>query len=239
MKHSYLLASSLLLFSACGKDDAPELSLPGEYRAENRIVATAINMYTSNGQVNNNTLIDKFIRRHQVGSYFSRIDVPVPAGNSLTLSISSDNKATFVSMAPNDPRSPDILKAEILSRLQDHFVLAEFDSVNLASSVSSDRCEQLSRNMMLELPNKRCRALPPVTGFSQQCRYRPTSVLLVKDGNLRLPFFSWLIKNQQGLGYCSNAYNGVRNIFNTTVLNQLRTGDTIVVQVREVPFIKQ
>lgn len=239
MKHSYLLAASLLLFSACGNDDdTPELSLPGEYLAENRVVATSINMYTSNGQVNNTSLIDNFIRRYRSTDNFSRTDVAVPAGNTLTLSIDSNSKATFVSTTPA-PQRTDTLKTEIVFRAKDHLTLAEFDSISIFTSTQSNRCAELSQNMTQVLPNKRCRAVSIVTGYSQICRYRPASALLIKDGSLRLPLFSWMIVNRQGGNYCGNGYSGVRNLFNTAVLNQLRAGDTIVVQVREVPFIKQ
>jgi hypothetical protein len=239
MKHSYLLAASLLLFSACGKDDEPELNLPGEYQAENRIAATSINMYTSNGQVNNTGLIDKFIRRNRVEDYFSRTDVAIPSGNTLTLSIDSNNKATFVSTA-SSPQRTDTLKAEIISRSQDHLALAEFDSISTFTSTQSNRCGDLSQSMAQVQPSKRCRPVAFSAGTtSQVCRYRPASALLIKDGGLRLPFLSCMIVNRQGGNNCGNGYSGVRNMFNTAVLNQLRTGDTIVVQVREVPFIKQ
>lgn len=240
MRHSYLLAASLLLFSACGNDDdTPELSLPGDYLAENRIVATSINMYTSNGQVNNTSLIDNFIRRNRSTDNFSRTDVAVPAGNTLTLSINSNNKATFVSTTTSPQRS-DTLKTEIMSRSPDHLALANLDSVSIPTPAQLNRCEELSQNMTQVQPNKRCRPVSLTAGLvSQVCRYRPASALLIKDGSLRLPLFSWIIVNRQGGNYCGNGYSGVRNLFNTAVLNQLRAGDTIVVQVREVPLIKQ
>lgn len=239
MKHSYLLAASLLLFSACGKDDEPELSLPGEYQAENRIVATPISMYTSNGQVNNTGLIDNFIRRYRVEENFSRTDVAVPAGNTITLSIDANNKATFVSVEPA-LQNPDTLKAEILSRTQNYLSLAGLDSTSNFEIIWPNRCQQLDQNMILLQPSKRCRPVSTTAGsFSLLCRYRRTLALLIKEDGLRLPMFSWMIVSRQGSNSCVNGIRAIPNMFNTTVLNQLRAGDTIVVQVREVPFIKQ
>ena len=241
MKNCYLFAASMLLLCACGKDDdTSELNLPGKYRSDNHIMAAAINMYTSSGQLNNTSLIDKFIRRHRMSDSFSRTDVAIPNGNFLTLSISPDNRVTFVSTTPDNSRSPDSLKTEIVSRSQDYLALANLDSVSVVSSESSNRCEQLAKNINQVQPNKRCRTVSVVSGsFSQLCWYRPTSALLIKDGTLRLPLFSWIISSRQNGFFCGSGYGNTRNTLNPAVLNQLQVGDTIVVQVRQVPLIKQ
>ena len=93
--------------------------------------------------------------------------------------------------------------------------------------------------MEVEQPTKRCVALPPATGYSRLCRFRPVRLLKMNAGQLFVPQLSWLVQSGQQYASCGYAASGSWNLFNTGILNQLTAGDTLVVQERAIALLKK
>lgn len=227
------------MLAGCGKDKQNQPTLVGSFEAEAVIKPAAIIMYTSAGVVDNQALVDKFLarRNRNVDTYFSRVEVPLPASQSLTLAFRGNNRATLLDKGPT---RTDSIQTDVISQSPQRLVLAQKDSVVILRGSSTDRAEQLSGMMQLEQPGQRCQILPPSSGIpSLYCRVRPIRVITCHDGRLFLPQFSWLIQTSTAYATSSWSYKGVQNTFNSAVLNQLVAGDTLVVQVREIPFSKK
>jgi hypothetical protein len=237
-KHFYLLLTGVVLLGGCGKDKEAPPTWAGRFQAGSAISATDIMLYTSAGRVDTKPLVDKFLaRRKDLATYFSRVDVPIPAAYSLTLAFRGNNRVTVLSKSPT---GTDSILTEITSQSPQRLVLANMDSVNIPRSAPQGRAAQLSSLMEGEQPGQRCLSLPYVSGtYSQYCRVRPIRVITSRDGKLFLPQLSWLVQTAGAYWGFYSAYSGVQNTFNTAVISQLAAGDTLVVQAREVPLIKQ
>lgn len=237
-QHFYLLLLGVTLLTGCGKDKETQPALEGSFQAGSVISAADITMYTSAGRVDNRTLVDKFLaRRKNLNNYFSPVDVPLPAAFSLTLAFRGNNRVTLLAKGPT---STDSILTEITSQSPQRLVLANRDSVGFSRNAAQSRTEQLSDLMLSEQPGQRCLYIGSGSGLSSQyCRVRPLQVITSHDGKLFLPQLSWLIQTGSSYGTSYWAYSGVRNTFNTAVLNQLIAGDTLVVQAREIPFSKK
>lgn len=246
MKHvSLLLAFGLMLFAGCGKD-GPEAAKPvldGDYQAAGTLATAPIVMYTKNGPVNNPALVDRFLsRQYHANGFFSRTDVALPALNygSLTLSIRENKHATFTTVYPSNGFT-STLKTEITAQQATYFVAAKLDSVTtFIPAASANRCSQLSTQMEVAAPVKRCVNVSMATGYSQLCTFRPIQLVKIDAGQLYIPRLSWLIQsgNLRSSG-CGLATGGAANLFNPAVLNQLAAGDTLVVQERTIALVKK
>jgi len=236
-QHFYVLLAGVLLLSSCGKDKEAQPTWTGSFRAGPAISATDIVLYTSTGRVDNKLLVDKFLaRRKGLATYFSRVDVPIPAAYSLTLAFRGNNRVTVLSEGPT---GTDSVLTEITSQSPQRLVLANRDSVTILRSAPQSRAEQLSSLMQGEQPGQRCLSLPYASGtHSQYCRVRPIRVVTSHDGKLFLPQLSWMVQAAGAYWGFYSAYSGVQNTFNTSVVSQLAAGDTLVVQAREVPLFK-
>lgn len=233
MKQTYsglLLAVALL--SGCGKEDDMPLGLEGEYRAAGTVLAAnPITLYTSRGQTDNPTVIDRFLKRQaRYNPSFSRTNSLFPG--TTTLSIRANNQATLVH---SYQARHDTTEAEITDRTAGYFVLANLDSVGPARKpfYIKDSCGLLIDRLMVAYPGERCR--PDTTHYSSLCKVRPLQVIRVQKGKLFIPQFSWLLRTAT----CGAAQSGEWNLLNPAMPGQLGSGDTLVVQERLVELWKQ
>lgn len=237
-QHLYFLLLGASFLGGCRKDEETPLALTGSFQAGPAISTADIVMYTSAGRVDNQPLVDKFLaRRKNLATYFSRVDVPLPAAYSLTLTFRGNNRVTLLAKGAT---STDSILTEITAQLPQRLVLASIDSINILRNAAQNRADQLSDLVPSERPNQRCLNVAVSSGtYSQACRMRPIRVITKHDNKLFLPQLSWLIQTSSAYGGFSWAYSGVQNTFNTALLNQLVAGDTLVVQAREIPFSKK
>gem|GEM_PF-4799182 len=246
MKSSFYPLTAMLclsLLGSCHKDpETSPLVLPGEYQAAGTLTTAPILLYTKNGPVDNAALVDKLIARRRLGSYFSRADVPMAAGSTLTLTIRDNGTARLVF---GSPAFADTVEAEVMGQSATSFVLASRDSVGGPElAATPNRCEVLAGKIRVLYPPKRCRPIAYTPGtYEQYCRFRPSRLITIRNGQLFIPQLSWLIQNQTGAGpgtsVCTLAYSGEWNALDPAILNQLVAGDTIVVQQRQVALLRQ
>ena len=237
-KYCYLLGVGALLLGGCGKDKEPSLVLAGNFQAASTISAAAIEMYTSAGRIDNPALVDAFLaRRKNLAEYFSRVEVPLPAAFSLTLAFRSNDRATYLF---KNATTTDSLATEIISRSAQRLVLASLDSIGGISNATPGRTEQLANLIPAERAGKRCLYIPSGTNLAAQyCKERQIRLVTLHDGQAFVPQLSWIMQTGDSYGRSYWAYSGVQNAFNPAVVSQLRAGDTLVVQAREIPLLKK
>jgi hypothetical protein len=235
-QHYYLLLTAAVLLTGCRKDEERiSYDLSGTYTAENTLrAANPIAMYTSAGQVTNAAVITRFLaKRQNLSDYFSATDIAIPSNTTLRLVFRANNRATLLTTAPN---YSDSIRTEVTDQQVASLRLQNLDSVTTlpGASYSCSKVSELADYIKEVYPGKRCRLLPPASGYSQICKQRPVRVVGAHGSQLYVPYFSWLV---QANG-CFIAYSGEWNIFNRAVLSHLAAGDTVVVQEREIALRK-
>jgi hypothetical protein len=146
--------------------------------------------------------------------------------------------AYFVNTTPG---RTDTLKTDLTTPQATYAVSTARDSIAVSAPAGTpSRCEVLGGQMDAVLPNKRCTALPPVTGYSRLCRFRPIQVLRIDAGHLAVPQLSWLVYSSPSPNNsCGVSMSGAWNLFNKALLSQLAAGDTLVVQERTIALTKK
>ena len=130
----YPLALGLMMLSGCSKDapEAAQVVLEGEYQAGTTVTTAPIRMYTKDGAVNNQALIERFVaRRTWAAAYFPRTDTPIPTTSSLKVIVRGNNQADLISTSPG---RTDTLKTDITAQRAAYAVLSGRDSVSTLSS---------------------------------------------------------------------------------------------------------
>ncbi|OWP63403.1 hypothetical protein CDA63_09365 [Hymenobacter amundsenii] len=249
-KYPYsILIFLFILFSGCGKEEEIPLNLEGEYRTGNTLLAAnPIIMYTSSGRVDNQAVIDQFLKRVYPSnpSYFSRSNVTLPPDGAITLAIRANNRAVLMF---NYQNQYDPIETEITSREVNYFVLTNMDSTGFGPIIQvnsyPNACEQFAQSVNLVHPGRRCRPVSVVAGtFDKVCKERPVRVIRIRDRKLFIPQFSWLFTNTYispsgGKSLCGQAQSNQWNLLDPAAPGKLRSGDTLVVQERQVELLKQ
>lgn len=220
------------LFTGCSKDEAAaSFDSTGQYKLASTITTNPIVMYTRNGIVSNQQVLDNFLIRKQLPTpVFYRNDVPNNVFSDFTIDINRNNQAT-ISYQTNSNTAT--VNAEITTRTPQYLVLAHTDSVFVGSNLPVDI---LQENIVLIKRMLRCTTSPLIS----KCMNRPFTVTAIQNNKLFLPLFAWLIQT----GPTTTIRGGLTigsaiNIFNPAIVNRLATGDTIVVQTRELALRKQ
>ncbi|AIZ65386.1 hypothetical protein PK28_17080 (plasmid) [Hymenobacter sp. DG25B] len=237
MKNYLLLLTALLSLSNCQKDPAPPLlALPGQYYSANEIVAQPIRMYTQQGEVLNDALIEDFIHREYEPSGFLRTNQAI--GDSLLLlTIPEKGPATLVSKTfyPTD-----FAQAQVSGQTHDSFTLTRVDSIQLLLPTTPPlRCAVLGDQIEKALPSRRCVPIVNQIGYSQLCWLKPAYAIGIRDGQLYLPALNYLVKSAAPGSRCLFSRGSRWNLFNPALRNQLLAGDTLVVQINEVALLKK
>ncbi|GAB3832372.1 hypothetical protein [Hymenobacter jeollabukensis] len=239
---SLTLAATALLLTNC--HDVPNESFDdlvirydatGRYHTGPTIYASSpILIYTQNGVINNKAQVDRFLaRRPWAAGYFSHTDVPV-GNTTLTLTFRSANRATLTTTTPT---SVDSIRTEITDRTPGALLLRQLDTARVMMPITTGcmtRVNQLAEAVLQARHDKTCQAMPPVTGYSQYCQVRRVRVLKARAKDLSIPLFSYLVQS----GGCQTAYTGEWNMLSETLPSLLGTGDTVVVQEREIPLLR-
>ncbi|MFD2720901.1 hypothetical protein ACFST9_19430 [Hymenobacter monticola] len=238
-KLSYLFFSGMLLLCACKKEPKEEAlpSLEGTYESTPTILAiNPIVMYTVNGAINNQTVIEKFMRRNSVTPnplLFSISNITDPNGVLYTLTISPDNKATIVSKHSFIINTTNYA---IISRSSEVIHLLAIDSAAARRYDITSRCAMLNESIPAVRTPERCQPVAP----GSFCKFRATTLISIVNGQLLAPQLGYYVKLQQSPNtYCSLGSGGLWNKFNSSIVNQLISGDTLLVQERAFAFRKK
>jgi hypothetical protein len=245
----YSLCLGSLLLAGCSKEKSPFITA-GEYETGTVIQSAPIQLFTKDGLVDNPQVVDKFLRqKFWTTVAFSRTDEPY-SGSAFKLRIEADKRAFLIS---NNGTHSDTIKAFLTSQTDRYLVLSYADSVTGRGAVSKpipgqqSPCELLYTKIKSEYAGVHFYPVAYASGTDMYVpRERPILVISIKNGQLFLPQFSWIIASTHVINSgpypltnrCGMAQNNDRNVFNSAVISQLTVGDTIVVQERGVPFQK-
>ncbi|WP_345220849.1 hypothetical protein [Hymenobacter koreensis] len=220
------------MLAGCGKSESEkEYVLKGDYQTQNPLTVTAPILYTRQGPVTNPQVIQQFLARlNNTGFVFGTSQTL--SSNSL-LSFRDDKTASIVFQAPQGTA----IEARLEEKTSDRIVLVGRDSIAYSQAPNPVLVVQ---NINQYKVAGRCRPVPPASGFISPCkgavRY---PINRTADGQLRIPLLSFLHKVTYPGGMASNSGINVWGVFNSAVLGQLGATDTLVVQTKELPLLKQ
>jgi hypothetical protein len=246
----YSLCLSGLLLAGCSKEKSPFV-IAGEYETGTVIQPAPIQLFTKDGLIDNPQVVDKFLRQKFWKSVaFSRTDEPY-SGSALKLRIEADKRAFLIS---NTGTRVDTIKAFLTSQTDRYLVLSYADSVTGGVPIikpmpgQQSPCELIASKIRSESEGVHYYPVAYASGTAAYvATVRPILVIAIKNGQLFLPQFSWIIASTHVISSnpypvtatCGMAKDKERNVFNPAVVNQLTVGDTIVVQERDIPFQKK
>jgi hypothetical protein len=236
-KKIFLLAIIVALISCKKNDDS--FQIEGQYKSNTNGIVTPVMMYTKQGQVTSSTTIQDFLQRKGVSSafIFNSSSTSITA-NMLTLTITQNNMATILTSFSSSP-----MQGEIVNQTSSELVIAQMDSVqslipNGSSNIAS-RCDTLSMAIKNINPAKKYYPLPSSSGYNGYYKFRPMFPVEIKNRQLILPLMTSLVSASSGNSYCLNSVRDEWNTFNSNIIGQLQTGDTIIYQIKEVQLLKQ
>lgn len=241
MKHLfYPLACGLLLFGGC-KDtpkEEPRFDATGTYTITTVPVAGAVRMFTMAGEVHNAQLIRNFSQRNYPGLFYSPGFIsPYVSGE---LAFDGKGKATLTTSALLlGGLVTTTLDYDVTSQTSDNLLLSRQLSALTNAPVTPDACYNIVRDIEGLPPVFACTALPPASGFSMQCVFKPVYVLNLRGTQPSLALMSYIFSATKAGRTCSFAYRNDFNVFNTTLPGRLNAGDTLVVQEAELPLVKK
>lgn len=221
----------------------------GEYETGSTIQAAPIQVFTKDGLIANQQVVDKMLSRQAwSGMGFSRLDAPA-AGNSVKLTIGADKRALLLLKSGG---RTDTIKAVLTAQNSRYLVLSYVDSVMGRVLVSPPNptqqspCDLIASKVKSEYSGVRYYPVAHASGTAQYvARERPIIVIPIRDNKLAWPLFTWSVSSTRLMGAgpylsgCGLGRSNERNVFNQDVVNQLSTGDTLVVQERSIPFQKK
>lgn len=237
----YPLVLGLLVLGGCSKDApkaAPRFEATGTYTVTTVPVAGAIRMFTRAGEVNNAQLIRNFSQRNYSGLLYSPgVVSPYISGE---LAFDGNGKATLTTTAVQvGGLVTTTVGYEVTSQTADNLLLSRQLSALTNTPSTPDACYNIVRDIRGLPPVYTCTALPPTTGFSDQCAFKPVCVLNLRGTQPSLALMSYIFSAANAGRTCSLGYRNDFNIFNAMLPSRLNAGDTLVVQEAELPLVKK
>jgi hypothetical protein len=236
----YPLGLGLIALAGC-KDtpkEEPRFDASGTYTITTVPVAGAVRMFTRAGEVNNAQLIREFSQRKYSGLFYSPgVISPYLTGE---LAFDGSGKATLTTTAVQMGSTvTNKLVCDVTSQTPTNLLLtSQLPAVYNVPS-TPDACYSIVRDIKGLSPVYTCTALPPTTGSSSQCQYKPVFVLNLRGTQPSLALLSYIFSAANANQTCNIAYRNDFNIFNTAITSRLSAGDTLVVQESELPLVKK
>ena len=239
MKNFCAWLAGTLLLAGCHKDKEAEVApdLTGTYTASATVrAAHPIVLYTKDGQVNDQNLINRFLKRQPsfFAEYFSATDQTPNTGAITQLAFRGNGRATLLTSYSS---YKDSVLTKVVARPAGGLLLQYVDTTGVYTNIGLP-CDTRINALAVYVRNfnapTQCTALNPATGYSQYCRINPIRLVGVRDGQPFIPYLSWCLR----IGTCSFAQGGEWNTFNPAILSRLVAGDTLVVQEREIALQK-
>lgn len=238
------LTAIVLLFTVntCKKsDDADGFpDLKGLYQASSTVELSALVMYTANGKITDQNIINAYLNR---GDTLKRINFHMNV-----TSIAENNSGTRANFQNNgvvmltDSLNKYSAKFTITQKNTYGFVLEAVDTTTYLENIQpynqNPRSDMLSENIGTINRLSNCIAVPPQTGFVRNCTFRDAYQFIIKEKKIYYFSFAYVVSSYNNLYRGFQGYGDQPGYFNTGILNQLITGDTIVYQTHALLFSK-
>ncbi|RZS75046.1 hypothetical protein EV199_0904 [Pseudobacter ginsenosidimutans] len=227
------MAATLTLLSACSKSGDDQM--PSGNYVSSKILIAGVKMYTGNGEVTDQSLINRYIASRDLQRFFKSAQTEEPETGLVTISL-EPGKATV-----KYPGQPMTMEMSYRQTGNGRYLLNWVGKTLWQMPNPNFRCMQMGDSILQYPVNKlNIVSIPDAGGYSTF--YTPSFdyVLNVKAGTLTAPFLSYAFSNDNHpYSACSSANGDVWNMFNPGCLARLRNGDTLVVQSKTVLLKKQ
>ena len=236
----YSLGLGLTLLAGCKDktEEEPRFDATGTYTITTAPVAGAVRMFTRAGEVRDAQLIRNFSERNYSGLLYSPgVASPYLSGE---LAFGGNGQATLTTTAIQmGSVVANTLVCDITSQTPTTLLLTSQLSAVTYTPSTTNACYSIVRDIKGISPIYTCKALPPVTGFSSQCDFKPVYVLNLHGIQPSLALLSYIFSTANAGQTCSLGYRNDFNVFNTALPSRLNAGDTLVVQESELPLVKK
>lgn len=235
-KTSILIPALLVLLLACDKQESETHFFTNKvYTSASASSVQPVKLYTRQGELTDTALIRAFVNNNTSITHSFRFGTTteLQSATALTIHFTGNQTATVKRYTPGFPPAAGTLSTHQASysvKGTDQVIVEELDSVTTITLQSP--CNELFENSFLHLTGKRC-----IPGTSQICTYAQRFPIQIRNGSLVLPQVCILVKSGSPASYCTRYnFSDNWNQFNPGILSQLQPGDTIAVQVKELPL---
>ena len=206
----------------------------GKYTSSGILISGA-KMYTSNGEVRDQSVINNFIIRQDLKSLFKVAQTAELEPGLVNISL-EPGKAIV-----NFPGQPMTMEMSYKRITYGRYLLNWVGTTLWSLPNNPSRCMQMADSILLYPVNKlNMQPVPTSGGYTMLYTPSLDYVLNVKPGALTVPFLSYaFFSNTPPYSACSWANGDTWNMFNPECIKRLQTGDTLVVQSKTVLLKKQ
>lgn len=183
-------------------------------------------LYAKNYATADTQFINAYLNRTMPTGIFNFARTPEPLTHTFTVNFHLDN----VTITDNNTT----IQAEIVSETDSTLTIAQIDSTRGWEPYNPNWCYKLYSNAKLIQPQKNCIPIPSIGEYD--CKFRQLFPCRKINGELFIP----VMTIQAGVGWtCFYATRDISNIFNGTLVNDLKATDTIVVQQKTIRLVRQ
>lgn len=231
MKKNIVYLCLLGLTLGCSKDKGSNDSIDAaRYRSGNTLTVNTVLMYTKGGQITDTSRIRIYLQQQVLFDLFLwKTSSESYRGKEMILDLTTDK---YVSVTIGSDKG----QYEILEKADAGWILASTDSISYFKEppAPGDCSDFNGVNPQRKLMPEKC---IPVSGpgSSELCKRRTVLPVNTRDRNPYIPFFSIRIQKSSG---CSYFIPNEANNFNDYLTTALQTGDTLLVQTKELPLTK-
>lgn len=245
MNYRLLFSSALIgLLMSCSEDNQQEETMvSGTFNDINTFNVSPAELYTQKGKIINQEEIAFFVNRKGLSnSFFVNGVTKLQKDIDYTLLVREDHTAELKRDQPGSS-----FRASI-SNLQDRrFIITGTDSITslvgsagtplgyVSNPYSVSTC---GTNLQIGslTPSKRCVPIPNFGGaYTERCTYLPIAFIEVENANtLFIPTLSYYFTQGHGSQRCTFGLNNSWNVLNSEFYKQLASGDTVLVQKKQI-----
>ncbi|HVX28092.1 MAG TPA: hypothetical protein VHB70_17220 [Parafilimonas sp.] len=230
---SLLIIIVIIFFISCDKNNDPIFRVSGTYTTDLNENIDPVILLTDHKEITDTAIILDFLRRRNLENdfIFNKASVQI-LPNLLTV--------TFNDSSINYIVSDTLSKAaRMVSMSQSLIIISDIDSIKVYVPVDDNRCQFLGDSVKEINAAKVFYSVPISSGFLGYNKFTPTFALTLNNQQLFLPLINYATSFSSSTQYCYSFYKDLWNTFNSNLSNQLKEGDTIVYQTKQVPLRKQ
>lgn len=230
---SLFIFTAILFLNSCKKDKQTDLvsQLNGAYRSDAYFTLSNIQMFTTNGQVQDAALIGDFIKRRKLDFTTGETE---PLNSEMgAINFDGDGNATI--NLPDGKGTLIPTKFSITDKTTSSFILRQNNNLRTSVTDNDNRVARLVETSNLIDQTVNCQM--SLNGHTQ-CDYVRRLPFTLSNNAINLSYYSIAIYGKQpGLEQLA-AVTDAPGIFNKNITGNLIAGDTLVVQSKYLRFSK-
>jgi hypothetical protein len=227
-----LLLLFIITTSSHCKTDVEEPN-PGAYQTTGVSKLGKPTLYTKNWQTQDSNFIKIFLQHYSFPNYYFKYSAASEVfSEQLKITFQNGNAARIELQVPGYPLS---VKNGTSTQIPGYGLMLD-PKDTLLYYFSTDSCGYYQKKASLYQLAYSCYPGAPNTENCYSSYFFP---LRNDNGSLFLPVYSAIITcGSLPAGFCSSGRTDVKNVFDPSIITQLKANDTIVLQSKEVPLQK-